>query len=81
MTDRCDEIRAASPPEEELATLVRPGTEKDVMFLCSAGPIRFVEGRSVRGVPLSVARELAGPGWQIEPQVVLREETDERSQA
>ncbi len=60
-TDRWD-------PEEELVTLVKPGTEKDVVFLCSAGALRFVEGRSVRGVPLRVARELAAqPGWWLEP--------------
>ncbi len=81
MTDRCDELRADLSPGEGLVTLVRPGTEKDVTLLSAWGEIRFLEGRSVRGVPLRIARKLAGPGWTIEPLVVLREETDERSQA
>ncbi len=63
-------------PQEELVVLVRPGNEHDITLLSAAGPIRFVQSRSVEGVPLSVARELAGPGWWIEPY-----EEYERSQA
>ena len=63
---------------EELVTLCRPGNEKDVTYLGAAGAVRFVEGRA--SVPLSVAREMAGPGWSIEPHVKLKE-TDHRSNA
>ncbi len=55
---------------EELVTLARPGGERDVTLFTAAGPIRFLEGRA--RVPLSVARELAGPGWTIEPLVKLK---------
>ncbi len=53
---------------EELVTVCKPGDEKDVTYLSEVGPIRFVEGKAY-GVPLSVARKLAGgrPGWTIEP--------------
>ncbi len=74
MSNRRDGMRADSPPGEELVALVMPVVAKDVTYLSTAGEIRFVEGRSVRGVPLSVARDLAGPGWWIEPLA-----TDERS--
>ncbi len=60
---------------EERVTLVKPGAEKDVTYLTTAGAIRFVEGRA-HDVPLAVARELAGPGWSIEPPVTLQR-TDE----
>ncbi len=63
-------------PEEERVILVRPGTEKDVTLLSTWGEIRFLEGRSVRGVPLRIAQKLAGPGWWMEPY-----EEYERSQA
>ncbi len=69
-TDRRD-------PEEELVTLAGPADQKDVTYLTGAGPLRFLEGRSTHGVPLRIARELAGPGWQIEPLVVLQEGTYE----
>ncbi len=64
-------------PGEERVVLVRPGGEHDITLLTTAGAIRFVEGRSIRAIPLSVAKELAGPGWQIEPLVVLQEGTYE----
>ncbi len=54
---------------EELVTLVRPGGEHDITLLSTAGAIRFVEGRSVQGVPLHIAQELARWGWLIEPLV------------
>ncbi len=60
---------------EELVTLARPGGEKDVTLLTAHGPVRFLEGRA-HGVPLSVARELAGVGWSIELPVTLQR-TDE----
>ncbi len=63
-------------PEEERVILIMPADQKDVTYLSTCGAIRFVEGRSVEGVPLSVARELAGPGWWMEPY-----EEYERSQA
>jgi len=66
MTD--EEIREADgrpePAPEPLVTLIKPG-EGDVTYAAADGPIRFVEGRA-EGVPLSVARKLAGPGWWIE---------------
>ena len=62
----------------ELVTLAKPGGEKDVTYLGPSGPVRFVEGRA--DVPLSVALELAGPGWSIEPRPVL-EQTEERRTA
>jgi hypothetical protein len=58
----------------ELVTLARPGGERDVTVFTAAGSIRFLEGRA--RVPLSVAQELAGPGWSIEPLVTLQR-TDE----
>ncbi len=58
-----------------LVTLAKPGGERDVTLLTAAGPIRFLEGRA-HNVPLPVARELAGPGWSIEPPVTLQR-TDE----
>ncbi len=67
-TDRRD-------PEEERVVLVGPADQKDVTLLSAWGEIRFVEGRSVRAIPLSVAKEVAGPGWWMEPY----EENDERS--
>jgi hypothetical protein len=75
MTDKA--TRAAAG--EELVNLLKPGPERDVTYLSAAGEIRFVEGRA-EGVPLSVARELAGPSWSIEPRPVL-EGTDERRMA
>ncbi len=60
---------------EELVTLAKPGGERDVTLFTAHGPVRFLEGRA-HGVPLSVARELAGPGWTIEPQATLQR-TDE----
>ncbi len=60
---------------EELVTLAKPGGEKEVTLFTASGPIRFLEGRA-HNVPLSVARELAGPGWSIEPLVTLQR-TDE----
>ncbi len=66
-------------PVEELVTLAKPGGEKEVTLFTASGPIRFIEGRA-HGVPLSVARELAGPGWSIEPLVKLQR-TDERNEA
>lgn len=63
----------------ETVTLVKPGGEKDVTYLSAAGPIRFLEGRA-EGVPLPVARELAGPGWSIEPRPTLKE-TDRKETA
>ncbi len=63
---------------EELVTLAKPGEERDITLLTAAGPIRFLEGRA--RVPLSVARELAGPGWTIEPLVKLKA-SDERNEA
>ncbi len=64
---------------EELVTLARPGGERDATVFTAAGPIRFLEGRA-HNVPLSVARELAEPGWSIEPLVMLQR-TDERNEA
>ncbi len=55
----------------ELVTLARPGGERDVVLFTAHGPVRFLEGRA-HDVPLSVARELAGPGWSIEPLVKLK---------
>ncbi|MDP9486497.1 MAG: hypothetical protein M3Q49_12075 [Actinomycetota bacterium] len=66
-------------PVEELVTLARPGGERDVVLFTAHGPVRFLEGRA-HNVPLSVARELAGPGWSIEPLVTLQR-TDERNEA
>lgn len=60
---------------EKLVTLARPGGERDVTVLGPSGPVRFLEGRA--DVPLSVALELAGPGWSIEPKTTL-EKTDDR---
>ncbi len=71
-------VATENPAGEELVTLAKPGVEKDVTYLTMAGAIRFVEGRA--RVPLSVAEELAGPGWSIEPQVTLKE-TGERNEA
>ncbi len=71
MTDKA--ARAAAG--EELVNLLKPGTERDIIYLSAVGEIRFVEGRA-EGVPLSVARELAGPSWSIESRPVL-EGTDE----
>jgi hypothetical protein len=73
MTDKA--TRAAAG--EELVNLLKPGPERDIIYLSAVGEVRFVEGRA-EGVPLSVARELAGPGWSIEPRPTL-EGTDERS--
>ncbi len=56
---------------EPLVTLAKPGGERDVTLLTAHGPIRFLEGRA-HDVPLSVAHELAGPGWTIEPLVKLK---------
>lgn len=65
--------------QEEFVTLAKPGGEKDVTLFAAAGPIRFLEGRA-HGVPLSVALELAGPGWSIEPRANLKEpETKKRA--
>ncbi len=61
----------------ELVTLVRPGAETDIVYLSAFGPVSFREGRAI--VPLAIAREMAGPGWSIEPQVKLR--TNERNEA
>ena len=75
MTERSPEY----PSVEELVTLAKPGGEKDVTLFTAAGPIRFVEDRA-HGVPLSVARGLAGPGWSIEPHVTLQR-TDRKETA
>ncbi|MDP9486064.1 MAG: hypothetical protein M3Q49_09825 [Actinomycetota bacterium] len=64
---------------EPLVSLAKPGEERDVILVTAAGPIRFLEGRA-HDVPLSVARELAGPGWTIEPLVKLKA-SDERNEA
>ncbi len=70
-TDRRD------PEEEERVVLVRPGGEHDITLLNGVtAPLRFVGGRTVRPLPLRIARELAGPGWWMEPY----EENDERIQ-
>ncbi len=66
-------------PVEELVTLAKPGGERDVTLFTAAGPLRFLEGRA-RDVPLAVARELAGPGWTIEPLVKLKA-SDGRNEA
>ena len=56
----------ASGEAEELVVVVRPGPERDIVFVTKHGPVRFFEGRA--RVPLSVAEELARrPGWTIEP--------------
>ena len=62
----------------ETVTLARPGGERDVPVLGPSGPVRFLEGRA--DGPLSVALELAGPGWVIEPRPELQTE-NERSEA
>jgi hypothetical protein len=64
---------------EELVTLAKPGEQRDVTLVTAAGPIRFLEGRA-HDVPLSVARELAGPGWVLELPVKLKA-SDERNEA
>lgn len=66
-------------PVEELVTLARPGGERDVTLLTAHGPIRFVEGRA-HNVPLSIAQDLAGAGWSIEPAAKLKA-SDERNEA
>ncbi len=53
------------PAHDPPVVLIKPGSEKDIIYAGPSGPIRFVEGRA-EGVPLSVARKLAGPGWWIE---------------
>jgi hypothetical protein len=69
---------AEASPVEEFVTLVRPGEERDITLLTAHGHVRFLEGRA--RVPLAVARELAGPGWTIEPLVKLKA-SDERNEA
>ncbi len=53
------------PAHDPPVTLIKPGSERDITYAGPDGPIRFLEGRA-EGVPLSVARKLAGPGWWIE---------------
>ncbi len=53
------------PAHDPPVALIKPGSERDITYVGPSGPIRFVEGRA-EGVPLSVARKLAGPGWWIE---------------
>ncbi len=67
------------PAGAELVILARPGGERDITLLTAYGPIRFLEGRA-HNVPLSIARELAGPGWTIEPLVKLKA-SDGRNEA
>ncbi len=55
----------SQPAHDPPVTLIKPGSEGDVTYVGPDGPIRFLGGRA-EGVPLSVARKLAGPGWWIE---------------
>ncbi len=64
-------MNTKDPAGEPLVSLAKPGGERDVTLFTAHGPVRFLEGRA-HGVPLSVARELAGPGWTIEPLVKLK---------
>jgi hypothetical protein len=66
------------PAHDPPVTLIKPGSARDVTYVGPDGPIRFVEGRA-EGVPLSVARKLAGqPGWWIEQPRKKSEAANER---
>ena len=56
-------LEATDP--DEIVTVVKPGSETDVVMLTQEGPVRFLSGRS--RVSARLTKQLVGPGWSIEP--------------